>query len=251
MSSAGPTDDFWLTAHDGVKSMRVIGERPLGIGLAAGFLAELVHGKWCELRDGELFRTTADPPNDAALRALLAKMDDDERHWPPASTPVPPPSRTYVGTHLRPQHDLVWQPAPRETRPAGRGHQVREWMSYLANKKRAETLAGDRLVDRGLVLREERGLVFKTVRYTPRDTIVTANPASLIRGAAQRGYRLPWSEQFLAGLYLATGLHHYALATLEPDEHQTLLALLKDLDEPSRALLKAADIAVGDAAAVR
>lgn len=251
MSSAGPTGDFWLTSHDGVNSSRLIGDRPFGIGLATGLLAELVRGEWCELWDGELFRTTADPPADAALWELLVKMEEDEAQWPPQPPPRPTRSRTYIGVHARPEQGQVGYPVPIETRPAGRGHQVREWMSYLANKRRAETLVGERLARHELVSRVERGWLFKTMRYVPCDTVVTGNPASLIRCCAQRGYQLPWSGLFLTGLYLATGLHQHALATLTPDEHSALLSQLKGLDEKSRKLLKAANVAVGDAAAVR
>lgn len=43
MPSAEPTwltDDLWLAAHDGVKGARLIGDWPLGVGLAAGLLAD-------------------------------------------------------------------------------------------------------------------------------------------------------------------------------------------------------------------
>jgi hypothetical protein len=254
MPSAGlerPTDDFWLAAHDGVgvKSPRVIGDRPFGLGLATGLLAELVHGGWCQLWDGQLFRTAgADQPRDAALRALLDKMAQDEKHWPP--TPVPPASRTYVGVHVRAPYGLVWPPVPRQDHPAGRGHQLRDWIAYLANK-RAETLVGERLTRSGLARPEQHGLVIKRTRYVPRDTNVTGRPASRLQIAAQRGSSLSWSDRVLAGLCLATGLHQHALYALTSGEHDRLLTLIKGLDGPLRELIRAADAAVGDAAAVR
>jgi hypothetical protein len=251
MPSAGPTDDFWLAAHDGVMNARVIGDRPFGIGLAAGLLVELVHGDWCQLWDGELFRTTTpDRPRDAVLGALLDKMEHDERQWPP-SAPVPPTPRSYVGAHVQPPHGQVWPPVPRPARPAGRGHRVRDWMAYLANQKRAETLVGDRLTRSGRAWREEHGRVLKRVRYMPRDTLVTGTPASRIQAAAQHGTRLSWSDLVLVGLCLATGLHQHALSALTPAERHRLLGLLDDLDEQSWELIKATNGAVGDAAAVR
>jgi len=256
----GPSDEFFLAAHDGVKCSRVLADRPLGIGLATGLLAALVRGDWCQLWDGELFRTGAGQPRDEALYALLARMEEDEQDWPPP--PIPPAPRTYIAAHARTPYSQAWTPearddwrappVPQETRPAGSGHQVREWMAYLANKRRAEALVGDRLASRGLVWREERGLPgFRSVRYVPRDTIVTGNPASKVRTAAERGSALPWSGLFLAGLFLATGLHQHALATLKSSEHSTLQSLLQGLDEQSLELLKTAQDAVGNAAAVR
>jgi hypothetical protein len=262
MPSAEPTrftDPFWLAAHDGVKGARLIGDWSLGIGLATGLLAELVHGGWCQLWKGSLFRKTASPPKDPALLALFDQMKADEKDWPPP--PPPPPSpRTYVGDHVQVRPGQVWPPAaraelskppvPQETRPSGRGHDLREWMSWLVYEERAETLVGERLLRSGLVSREERRRMLggTTVRYVPCDSVVTGFPASGVRTAVQRGLDLPCSGLFLAGLFLATGLHEHALATLTPAEHSALLDRLKGLDEQSRELLKVAHAAVGDAA---
>ena len=96
MPSAEPTrltDDLWLAAHDGVKGARLIGDWPLGVGLATGLLAELVHGGFLELRDGELFRTAAELPDDPALRPLLIKMEAEEQTWPPPAPALSVPKR--------------------------------------------------------------------------------------------------------------------------------------------------------------
>ncbi|MEV6303887.1 hypothetical protein AB0M02_31095 [Actinoplanes sp. NPDC051861] len=246
LSSVGPSGAYWLTGHDGVKGARLVGDRPFGVGLAAGLLAELVHDRWCRLWDGELFRTTADAPHDTALYALLAKMHEDEQHRPP----VRPAGRAYVGAHALPQDGEQSPAGPGQTRPAGHGHSARDWMAYLTNG-RAEILIRDRLAEHGLVSPIKHGLVFKTVRYLPRNSIVTGFPASEVRGAAERGYEMSWPALLLSGLYLATGLDQYALSTLTPQQQRGLVIQLKGLDEPSRELLKAAQTAVGDAAAVR
>jgi hypothetical protein len=61
------TDSLWLAAHDGLRSRPRIGEKPLGVGLATGLLAELIYDGCLELRDGELFRTdTSHCPDPAA-----------------------------------------------------------------------------------------------------------------------------------------------------------------------------------------
>lgn len=251
-----PTDAFWLTAHDGIKASRLLSDRLLGIGLATGLLAELVHGDWCQLWDDALFRTAAaSPADDAALSAVLARMEEDEEHWPPSPSspaPVPPATpRVYVGVHVRPQSGEFWPPSASKTRPAGRGHQLGQWMAYLANGRRAEMLVADRLAGKRLARCERHGLVVRTVRYVPCDTVVAGYPASMIRTAAERGLAMSWSEKFLAGLYLATGLSQYALATLSTDQHTTLLNLIKGLDDTSKALLKAADDAVANKTTAR
>jgi hypothetical protein len=62
---------------------------------------------------------------------------------------------------------------------------------------------------------------------------------------------------FLAGLFLATGLHHHALATLSPNERSLLARQIQQglqdrgkpgLKEMLQELLRAADAAVGEAA---
>lgn len=48
MPSAEPprlTDDLWLAAHGSVNGRPSIGDWPLGVGLATGLLAELVHDR--------------------------------------------------------------------------------------------------------------------------------------------------------------------------------------------------------------
>src|SRR5688572_22263838 len=105
MLSAEPswlTDDLWLAAHDGVKGTRLIGDWPLGVGLATGLLAELIHGGFVELRDGQLFRKTAGLPDDPALRPVLIKMEAEEKTWPPLA----PAAR--VRATVRSRDDCDW-----------------------------------------------------------------------------------------------------------------------------------------------
>jgi hypothetical protein len=140
---------------------------------------------------------------------------------------------------------------PEQTRHSTRGHELSTWMSYLADEQRAEMRVIDRLARAGLVRQEQHRRVFGgiTVRYVPYDSVVSGNPANTITSAIVRGRHLPCSQLFLAGLFLATGLHHHALATLTPSERSELAGQLgRHLDEPSRELLRAADTAVGEAA---
>lgn len=283
MSSARPTrltDDLWLAAHDSVGGKPQIGDWSLGVGLAAGLLAELVHDGFLELRAGELFRTIAEPPGDPALHPLLIKMEAEEQSWPRVS-PSPPAwaqSHPHVsvedGSYWPPETSdgrqwfsreldddrwsgrayggQAWPPSVQdENRHRRRGHELGVWISYLAYEKRAEVRVIDRLARTGLVRREERRRLWSgpTVRYVPYDSVTAATPASLISIAVRKGRALSASELVLAGLFLATGLHHHALATLTPPERTRLAAQLgRRLDDTSRELLRAADSAVGEAA---
>src|SRR4051794_40835542 len=80
-------DELWLSAHDSVNGKSTIGDWPLGVGLAAGLLAELVSGGSIEVRRGELFRTMQVPPDDPALYQLLVTMRAEEQSWP-ATAPL-------------------------------------------------------------------------------------------------------------------------------------------------------------------
>jgi Golgi phosphoprotein 3 GPP34 len=265
MPSAQPcrlTDDLWLAAHDSVNGRAWIGDWPLGVGLATGLLGELIHDRYLELRQGELFRTTNALPDDPARQPLLVKMASEERGWPQPTPPVPasawgqqgwdwPPSGRDASDRSPPApHGWSLRLAQDENRHRLRGHDLGAWMSYLAYEQRAENRVIDRLARAGLVRREQRRRVFggAAVRYVPYDS-VAGTPASVIKSAVQRGYELPASGLFLAGLFLATGLHHHALATLTPVERSLLSARLgRGLDVMSRELLQAADAAVGEAA---
>jgi hypothetical protein len=268
MPSAEPTrltDDLWLAAHDGVKGARLIGDWPLGVGLAAGLFAELIHDGFLELRDGELFRTTkaADLPTDPALRPLLAKMEAEEQAWPAPTQPAR--VRATARAHEeqwgpRASERGGWPPPVRqETRHRQPGHQLSTWMAYLAYEQRAEARVLDRLSRTGLVRREDRRRLFggTTTRHLPCDSYASGTPANTITHAVQTGRTLPWSGVFLAGLFLATGLHYHALATLSPYERSLLTQQIQlGLEDRAttgvgamlRQVLRAADAAVGEAA---
>lgn len=275
MPSAGLsrlTDDLWLAAHDSVNGKRSIGEWPLGVGLATGLLAELVGGGFVELREGELFRTTQVPPDDPALYQLLVTMRTEERHWPSPAPLVRARASVQDGWD-RPASDgeawpaaserRSWHPAarqdwspqpqlgPGETRHRMRGHELAVWISYLAHSQRAEKLVTERLARAGLVQRLEHRRLFlgATVRFVPYDSVVAGNPANLITTAVQRGMTLPLPGLVLAGLFLTTGLHHHALAPLEPRERTRLDdQISRRLPDVLQELLQAADVAVGEAA---
>lgn len=293
MPSAEPTrltDDLWLAAHDSVNGKPWIGDWPLGVGLATGLLAELVHDGWLELRQGELFRTTTEPPGDPALRPLLIKMETEEQNWSPIPQPPAPPVRASArpeayggrvwdtqaqapvwpvtahedqGWPASASDDREWSPAVygghvrhlvpgrEESRHRQRGHQLGAWMSYLAYERRAEDRVLDRLSRAGLVRRRERRRLLggTTVSYVPCDSVTSGTATSGISIAVRSRRGLDKSQLFLAGLFLATGLHHHALVTLSSSERSDLADELKrGLGEMPRELLRAADAAIGEAA---
>ena len=284
MLSAEParlTDSLWLAAHDSVKGTPQIGEWALGVGLATALLAELVHGGFLELCDGELFDTAAALPDDPALQPVLIKMRAEEQSWQPptqlpsvgASVRTAAPARQGHDwpaqghdDRRRPaaaQHGWDWPsqtpdvreqrltPPQDESRHYRRGHQLSDWLSYLAYERRAQDRVTERLARSGLVRWEERRRLFggTTTSYVPHDSVAAATPANLINIAVQNRQRLDRSQLLLAGLLLATGLHHHALATLSAADRAYLADNLKRrLDDTSRALLRAADASIAGAA---
>ena len=280
MLSAGPTgltDDLWLAAHDSVTGRAQVGEWALGVGLATGLFAELVHGSFIELHDGEFFRTAAGLPDDPALRSLLAKMQAEE----PSQPPVLPPPRASVPVQA--EHSPYWpaqahhyQPSPwpashdwpsreqpaappvhrrrvgqEEARHSRHGHDLRTWLSYLAYDGRAEQRVIERLARRGLIRRDKQHRLLRrpTTYWVPCDSVAAATPANMISTAVQNQRRLDRTQLCLAGLILATGLHHHALATLDQRDRSRLNDELQQrLDAPTRELIHTADITVADAA---
>lgn len=248
------TDDLWLAAHDTMSGATVIGQWPLGVGLAAGLLAELLHAGSLTLSRGELFRTTAPPPDDVALRPVATTMEAEEITWRAAVV------HQAAGRHGARRGATSVQ--AREGLTHGqRGHQLREWLPYLAYEHRAQRLVVDRLTRAGLArpVRQRRLFGRATVRHVPCDSVASGNPASRISIAVQaitrdpsarlRPAAMPRRQLMAAGLFLATGLHHHALSFLTTHERTALTQqLATHLDPQSRELLRAADAVIGDAA---
>nr|WP_221383162.1 GPP34 family phosphoprotein [Actinoplanes polyasparticus] len=279
MQSLGParlTDDLWLAAHDGVRGRLQVNDRTLGVGLATGLLAELVHGGHLELHDGVLIRTAA-PTDDLALRPVLIQMEAEEADLA-AARPVAPrasppnvffgdwpaqpgyglgrPPATMSGHQREAEPSGTWSPHPGPARHTRPGHDLGTWLAYLSYDRRAERLVIERLSRMGLAKREERSRWLRrpVVAYVPCDSVTAANPANKISTAVQNRRRMDWrrldgTQLCLAGLILATGLHHHAFATLDAADRSYLTGEIRDrLDEPTRTLLRAADAAVGEAA---
>lgn len=279
------TDQLWLTAHDSVGHKPCISERALGLSLASGLLGELIYGGAVELRSGQLFRHgDTSSSHDPALGPPLKKMVEEERRWALSAPPRPRPPEEQYATWARADPPRggedwptqivdagAWQPPPAggqewwgpggdagrhaqpQAEPAAsheRGHDLGVWMAYLA-AGRAEAGVTERLARAGLAQRRKRRrfLGGSAVRYVPYDSTTAGSPASVIRKLVHDGRKLDRPQLLLAGLFLATGLHHHALATLSPADRARLSEQLQyGLDAMSRELLRAADAAIGEAA---
>jgi hypothetical protein len=286
VSSAVPhrlTDCFWLAAYDNVNGKPRIDEISLGLGLGAGLLAELVENGFLELRDGMLYRATADLPDDLALRPLMITMAAEEDGWSSLPIPVPATSDTtrHGGNGWAPERHTWQQPVgrngwdsqpqepasharqpPRQDRPrshlrapqrtrARTGHLLDNWLSFLAYERFAERRVIERLVLAGLSRQQEhrRWLRRPVTRVLPNNSVVAGTPANRISTGVQRRRELSRTDLLLAGLLLATGLHKHALATLSQDELSELNdSIHRGVDETSLELLNAVHTAVGDAA---
>ncbi|WP_229070842.1 GPP34 family phosphoprotein [Actinoplanes sp. DH11] len=238
VESRRPADNLWLAAHDNVRFTATVGARPLGIGLAAALIGELIHDGHVELQEGELLRRKG-YSDDPALQPLLDTMQVEEERRVQA-VPAPPWPRPYAALQSSDEH-----------RHRRHGHDLGEWLSYLAYEGRAQASVLTRLARAGLTgTREHRRLLLgpRTVRPVPRNSTVAGTPASRLRVAAQRGLRLDWAQLMLAGLVLATGLHHQALDSLSHRQLSWLADELDRLDGMSRELLRAANAAIGEAA---
>jgi Golgi phosphoprotein 3 GPP34 len=219
------TDDFWLAAHDTVSGRPQMAAVPLGIGLAAGLLGELLFTGHITISKGLLYLQSAVPPEDPALVPLVAQLDEEERGR----------RQLAVGAHEESGHDLY------------------EWIRYLAIEDRAAQLVTNRLSRSGSVTLEQRRKLFggSTSRFVPRDSYVSGVPASRILTGLQRREQLDPQTLVLAGLFLATGLHQQALESLTPSDRADLAHQLRGMHPMLRELLRAAEQIVGEAVMTR
>jgi hypothetical protein len=216
------TDDLWLAAHDTVNGKSRLTPRTLGIGLAAGLIAELLFWQNLVLERGKLYLLNSPAPRDAALVPVYNQFIEEERG-----------RRTAYTTSTYEQG----------------GQSLDDWIAYLAADGRAEELVVNRLSQSGNVTREQRrGLTGKRVVFVPRDSTISGWPAGRINSSLVRGQKLDHTDLALAGLFLATALHQQALEQLRPEEFRELSRQLKnDLHPMLRELVSIAESAVGEA----
>ncbi|GAB1691726.1 hypothetical protein KRM28CT15_35290 [Krasilnikovia sp. M28-CT-15] len=73
-------DDLFLAAHDTPRGRSLLSPATLGLGLAAGLLAELILWRRLDLRDGRLTILDDRPTTDAATTAVLDQLIRETRH---------------------------------------------------------------------------------------------------------------------------------------------------------------------------
>ncbi|MBV9450349.1 MAG: GPP34 family phosphoprotein [Streptosporangiaceae bacterium] len=169
-------DDLYLVAHDDVTGRRQLPRRQLGLGLAAGLLAELMlSGSIC-IRHGHVTvaagarRPDPGDPLAGRVRALIAAEPD----------PYP----------------------------------VRDWLRLLA-RTAADDIAA-RLAQAGYLTRARSVVPWRPARYVPADSDWAFAAIARVRAALNPGRPFAAREVTLAGLVVASGLSHRLDHDLSP-----------------------------------
>lgn len=159
-------DDLWLLAHHERSGRPYLHKRPMGLGLAAGLLAELM---------------TAVPP------AVMVWSDD-------AVTICPEIPRRAAAAH--PVLSLI----AAETRPLP----VRDWLMFLS--RTAADQVGERLEQEGYVARSRSRIPGLPARLVPEDRDWAFAPITRISAALRSHHQPGLYGTVLAGLAVASGL---------------------------------------------
>jgi hypothetical protein len=214
-------DDFWLSAHDRPDGHSLLRDQPLGMGVAAALLAELIAAGLVTLHHGRLYLETAPP-------------------WRADDT----------------QHEVLWVlygEAP--------GTPVDDVLRFLAGADRARLLiegaldgddyapprvVGERLIHRGRLSRRVPPLAVPQLRRKGLRKVWTHTPASLndpaipgmrIAAAAREQAPLDLHHLMLAALFRLTGLSR-PLNPLGPDGARWVDGRIPGLPAPLRELLR-------------
>lgn len=159
-------DDLFLMAHDDRSGRPLLASRPLGLGLAAGLLAELMLGNRPALRTGP----------DGALR---------------------------IAGEVR-QTAIAAHPLLRLVAAEPQLHPVPDWLAFLAISAARDV--GARLEQAGYLTRVQRRLPGRPARLVPADSSWAFAPVSRVIAALDpRRRREPYTAA-LAGLADASGL---------------------------------------------
>jgi Golgi phosphoprotein 3 (GPP34) len=159
-------DDLFLLAHDDRSGRRRLAARPLGLGLAAGLLAELMLGDRPAIRlgPGGVLRVAREVPRTVVSRHPLLRQVDLE----PALHPVP------------------------------------DWLAFLARSAARDV--GARLEQAGYLNRASRQLPGRAARLVPADASWAFAPVNRVAAALDPRRRWEPYAAALAGLAYACGL---------------------------------------------
>jgi hypothetical protein len=209
-------DGLWLAAHDSPRRKSQLAERPLNSGLGGALLGELLFRGSIGVEAGRVYPRWLAVPEDPALAPIVTQIYS-------------------LGSERK------------------SGLMLRDWIRYLAEDSRAADLVTNRLSLAGVISRETHKSLFGrvSVRYQPRDSVVSGAPVTRVTMALSRREELGQTQLTLAGLFLATGLHQQVFANQTPDERALLGHQLRHLHHMLRALLRAVEQVVGEAVMLR
>ncbi|NJP35819.1 GOLPH3/VPS74 family protein [Micromonospora thermarum] len=200
-------DDFFRLAHDDVTGRPRLRPKAVGIGCAAALLTELVNTRHITVADNRVTVVNKQPPADSLAHVVLDQLIAE----------------------------------------AGREHNVRTWLAFLAGQ--APEQVAHRLLRAGHVRMEAvRRLGRQTgVLYVPLDMNVAARPWALLSHSLRRHDPLDYESLCLAGLALATGLDAFLLDGAPAATFDYLRQAVGTLCPPMRELLFHTHAAIGDA----
>ena len=178
-------DDLWMAAHDRPNGSSLLQPKPLGIGLAAALLCELVLTNWIvEVDEAGMLHLHPDAeryglPEDVATSGVLSQLLREA-------------SASQSRNH---RHS------------ASSGLVVDDWIQHLAVGD-AVRLVEERLAGGSHVRRETRGGMFRASRtvFVPESSSTSGWPAARVKRLIEEGAELTETDLSLAGLIIAVGL---------------------------------------------
>lgn len=192
MAALALADDYWMTAHDQTNGSCYLQPKPLGMGLAAALLCELILTKWIDVENDNLYLHPDTsmhlfPPDDPAGRAVMEGLL----------------SRAEIGRHGYPGHFATLS--------------VDSEIRQLENGQ-SQSFVEQRLLqaDPPIVEEEQRGRLFRSARtfLRPTDRNMSGWPATRIKRRLYSAEALDEQDLVLAGLLIATGLESRVLSDL-------------------------------------
>lgn len=216
-------DDYWMAAHDKPNGDALLSPKPLGIGLAAALLAELVMTNWLDVDDQGLMylhpmAATHPPPEDVAMRGVLIPLLREAEAVAARYGDAPPP-----------------------------GMSADDWIQHL-HAGEAQNLIEQRLGAAGQIRRENRGRLFRAARVVlvPVSGSTAGWPSARITTSLRDVGELAEQDLTLAGLIVATGLQSESFAGIGRRERDYLIRQTQAKMRPAlRALVMRAETAVG------
>jgi hypothetical protein len=182
-------DDLWMAAHDKPNGSSLLQPKPLGIGLAAALLCELVLTNWIVEIDEA---------------GMLHLHPEAERYGLPEDV-----ATSGVLSQLLREASVIRSRNHRHSASTGLG--VDDWIQHLGAED-ACRLVEERLAGGSHVRQETRGGMFRASRtiYVPESSSTSGWPATRVKRLIEDGGELTETDLTLAGLIIAIGLDREA-----------------------------------------